>query len=255
MEPAAQTTASVRKKPRTVCGIAYILAFGLVIPCLGAGEPPQKLAKLVAAAESRNREARTHYTYRQSVEVEELEGRGGQFKEVRDILFSLAGERVEQLIGAPLHALSRLRLTDEDFRDIREVQPFLFTDDQLWAYQVEYKGEENIEGTDCWVLQVKPRQILDGQRLFEGLMWVNQQDYAVVRSEGKAVPDILDSKHENLFPRFTTLRGKVDDRHWFPIYTHAEDTLGFRGGSLKMRMKIQYGNYKRFASDTNITFK
>lgn len=220
-------------------------------------DPPDDLARRVAAAETHNRDERGHFTYRQTVTVEEFAERGnhgGRFQEVRDIIFSPEGERTEQIIGSPTHALARLRLTDEDFRDIREVQPFLFTEEQLWAYRVQYKGEENMDGADCWVIEVRPKQILDGQRLFDGIMWVNQKDYAVVRSEGKAVPDIMDTKNENLFPRFTTIRTQVDGQHWFPVYTQAEDTLAFRNGPLKMRMKIQYSNYKRFKAESTIKF-
>ncbi len=181
--------------------------------------------------------------------------RSGEFREIRDIIFSPSGERTEQTIGSPVHQLVRLKLTEEDFRDIREVQPFLFTEDERWAYQVRYRGEEDMEGVNCWVLEVSPRQTLEGQRLFEGLLWVNQSDYSVVRSEGKAVPDILGTKSENLFPRFTTVRERIDGQHSFPIYTYAEDTLTFRSGPLRMRMKIQYSDYKRFGVESSITFE
>jgi hypothetical protein len=248
----------VMANPRSAAGIAFILASVFCISAAHGAEPPPDLARRVAAIETRNRDDRGNFTYRQTVTVEEVSGRGnpgGRFHEVRDIIFSPGGERTEQVIGSPLHGLNRLQLTEEDFRDIREIQPFLFTSDQLWAYQVQYKGEEPMDGVDCWVLEVRPRQILDGQRLFDGMLWVSQKDMAVVRSEGKAVPDLLSTKTENLFPRFTTRRERVDGEHWFPVYTLAEDTLAFRNGPLKMRMKIEYSNYKRFKAESTIEFK
>ena len=80
---------------------------------------------------------------------------------------------------------------------------------------------------DCWVLQVRPRQILDKQRLFDGMLWVRKDDLSVVKSEGQAVPQIRTTTSENLFPRFTTMRRPVNG-FWFPTLTSADNTLDFR---------------------------
>jgi len=62
-------------------------------------------------------------------------------------------------------------------------------------------------------------------------------------------------KQENLFPRFTTVRRPIDAQHWFPVFTYANDTLAFRTGPQRIRLTIRYSNYKRFGSDTSITFE
>ena len=198
------------------------------------------------------------YTYRQTVIVEEIGKRGmkaGEYKEVRDVIFLPSGERSEKFIGKPSLSLHRLRMTEEDFRDVREVQPFLFTKDELWLYDTRLRGEEKVDGVDCWVLEVSPRQTLQGQRLFEGIFWVDQRDHSVVRTQGRAVPQILTTKSENLFPTFTTFRQKVDGKYSFPVHTHADDTLPFSSGPLRMRMTIRYENYKRFSTESSITFE
>ena len=41
-----------------------------------------------------------------------------------------------------------------------------------------------MDGVPCFVEYVRPRQILAGQRFFEGTLWVRQSDFSVVRSEG-----------------------------------------------------------------------
>jgi hypothetical protein len=138
---------------------------------LRAGDPPKNLARLTAQREAENQQARSHYMYRQTVLLEEVDARNGlagTYQEVRDVIFSPEGARTEQTVGKPRLELRRLKMTDEDFRDLREVQPFLFTPDQVFLYETRYRGEEATEGVDCWVLQVSPRQILQGQRLFEG---------------------------------------------------------------------------------------
>jgi hypothetical protein len=221
-----------------------------------ASAPPANLAKLVAHRESETETERNEYMYRQTVEIDELDSRGlavGAYREVRDIIFSPEHERTEEMIGRPRTTLSRLVLTEEDFRDIREIQPLVLTDDRSFMYETRFRGDENMDGIDCWVLQVRPRQILAGQRLFDGLIWVDKKEYNIVRLEGQAVPQIQTTKSENLFPRFVTIRKPLDGKHWFPASTYADDVLQFRTGPQRIRLRIEYSNYKRFGAES--TFK
>ncbi|MGE5648503.1 MAG: hypothetical protein ACM336_22220 [Acidobacteriota bacterium] len=212
----------------------------------------------MAARATEARQARERYMYRQSVLVEELSpsgARAGEYRETREMVFSPEAERSERIVGRPLDTLKRLKLTAEDFRDIREVQPFLFDTNQLWAYETKPKGEEEIDGVDCWLLEVRPRQILAGQRLFEGMLWVSKKDYSIVRTSGKAVPEVRSmSGRENLFPRFTTIWQPVDGKYWFPVHTFADDTLDFRVGPQRIRLTIRYTDYKRFGAETTVQF-
>jgi hypothetical protein len=230
----------------------------LVFPGLAAAEdPPANLTRLVAARETETAQVQSNYTYRQTVTLDELTSSGfaeGTYREVRDIIFSPAQERVERMVGKPFATLTHLKLTDEDYRDMREIQPFLLTKDQAFLYETQFRGEENMDGVDCFVVQIRPRQILDGQRLFDGMLWVSKKDYSVIRSEGQAVPQIHTLKNENLFPHFTTLRQKVEGDYWFPVTTYGDDTLFFRGGAQRVRLTIRYSEYHRFGADSKITY-
>lgn len=218
-----------------------------------AEDAPPNLAKLVAHRESETAAERNEYMYRQSVTLQELDSRGAarcEYKEMRDIIFSPQHERTEEMIGKPDYTLKFLQLTDEDFRDIREIQPMVLTEDRLWNYETKFRGEETMDDVDCWVLQVRPRQILGNQRFFDGLMWVDKKEYNIVRMEGQAVPQLLSTTKENLFPRFTTIRKPVDGKHWFPIYTYADDSLPFKTGPQRVRLRISYSNYRRFGAES-----
>jgi len=85
-------------------------------------------------------------------------------------------------------------------------------------------------------------------------LWIDRE-YNIVRMEGQAVPQIRTTKAENLFPRFTTIRKPVDGKHWFPVYTYADDTLQFRTGPQRIRLRIRYANYQRFAAESTVTFE
>ena len=62
-------------------------------------------------------------------------------------------------------------------------------------------------------------------------------DFQVVKTLGKAVPDIRERDYENLFPTFETYREQIDE-YWFPTYTRAVDTLEFRSGPKRIRQII-----------------
>lgn len=223
---------------------------------LFAQDAPPGLTAKVEQRESATEQARSQYTYRQVMTVEDFDPRGlrsGLYKEIRDVIFSPAGERTDKPVGKPVSSLSRIRLTEEDFRDLREVQPMLLTKEAAFLYETRFQGEETVNGMRCYVLRIQPRQILDGQRLFDGLLWIEPGSYSIVQSEGRAVPEIRSMKSENLFPRFRTERMKVDG-YWFPALTSGDDVLDFRTGPQRMRLNIRYSNYRRFSTDSTIHF-
>jgi len=222
-----------------------------------AQEPPRGLIRKLADQGSRFEQARQRYTYRRKFQFVELERHGrpaGTYEEVRDVLFSPDGERIEQFVGRPHDRLKRIRLTEEDFRDLREVQPFVLTNDTLWRYRLTFKGMEDIEEQACYVFRLQPRQVLEGQRVLDGLIWVSQEEEQIIKVAGKPLPQIHGTKSENLFSQFATIYQRVDEDFWFPVKTVASDTLPFRSGPQHVRYTISYENYQRFQAESTVTF-
>jgi hypothetical protein len=91
------------------------------------------------------------------------------------------------------------------------------------------------------------------QRYFQGQIWVDDKDLQIVKTYGKAVPDLRKGQ-ENLFPRFETYREQIDGKYWFPTYTRALDTLQFSSGAQRIRMILKYDNYKQFQADVKLTY-
>ncbi|MGA8026941.1 MAG: hypothetical protein WB992_07325 [Bryobacteraceae bacterium] len=247
------------KNGRIVRNIAPIVASVFLFHAVMAlaADPPPGLLKKIAVRETENSRARENYTYRQSVTIQEFNDQGlvtGQYREVRDVTFSPNRVRYEQVLERPQNTLTRIKLTPEDFADIRNIEPFLLTADNAPLYEGQYKGEEMIDGEKCFVEYIRPRQILSTQRFFEGTLWVRESDLTVIRSEGQAVPQIETLREQNLFPHFTTIRRAVDGKWFFPVETYADDTLFFRDWPQRIRIIIRYMNYKRFGAESSITF-
>jgi len=222
-------------------------------------QPPLPVEEIIKRFSEKEREfriARGNYTYRQEVQVQELNASDrvtGEYRVTSDIIFDPTGKRTEKIIYAPANTLRNISLSAEDLQDIREIQPFVLTADDIRKYNLKYAGKEKIDEIDCYVFDVAPKTIEKGQRYFQGQIWVDDQDYQIVKTYGKAVPDIIEKGRENIFPRFETYREQIDN-YWFPTYTKALDTLKFSTGAQRIRQVIKYTNYKKFEADVKLTF-
>jgi hypothetical protein len=169
-----------------------------------------------------------------------------------DILFTPEGKRYERVISAPPPTLQRISLSQQDLDDLEHVQPFVLTSDELPKYDVNYAGREQLDELGTYVFDVKPKKIEKNQRYFQGRIWVDDHDLNIVKSDGKAVPDIIKKGNENIFPRFETFRENIEGHYWFPTYTRSDDELHFSTGSVHMKMTVRYANYKRFGATIKI---
>ncbi len=217
----------------------------------------QHIISEFAAKEKIFREARNNYTYHQINKVQEL-GPGnevvGTFEQEWDILYDDSGKRIEKVTYAPLNTLKGLIVTKEDIEGFRNIQPFVLTTDELPEYDIKYLGHVKVDEITAYVFSIRPKEIEKNRQYFQGIVWVNDRDLQIVKSEGKQVPqDKTHHGQENLFPRFTTWREQVDGKFWFPTYTMADDTLYFSNGPpVHMKEVVRYTDYKQFKSGVRI---
>jgi hypothetical protein len=210
--------------------------------------PVDDIIHKFAQHESDFKAERDNFTYTQEVLVEDVAPNHGEYRLTSDIVFTPQGRRYENVTYAPASSLVDFSLSPEDARDLENVQPFVLTNEDLPKYDVQYVGREKIDDLNTYVFRVAPKKMDKGQRYFQGTIWVDDQDLAVVKSDGKAVPDLKN----NLFPRFVTYRENIEGKFWFPTYTHADDVLHFSQGDVHIRMTVRYKNYKRFGSTVRL---
>jgi hypothetical protein len=218
--------------------------------------PPEEIIKRFAAKEAEFAKARENYTYRQSVKIQELTPSGspeGKYEIISDIIFSQEGKRTEKVVRAPMSTLSKLLLTPQDEQDLRNVQPFVLTTNEISKYDIRYLGRQKVDDVPCYQFSVKPKKMEKGLRYFEGEIWVDDRDLQIVKTYGKGV-GLLGKHEDNQFPRFETYREQIDGKYWFPTYTRADDTLHFRDMNQRIRMTVKYEDYKQFKSNATVTF-
>ncbi len=226
-------------------------------PAAAPAVDPSEIIRKFASRESSFLKARENYTYRQTVKLLELDAdgnpTGGKYEIVEDVIFTPDGKRTEHVVRAPPNTLKTILLTPEDEQDLRNVQPFVLNAESIDKYDVHYMGREKVDEIGCYVFAVKPKQLVKGERYFEGQIWVDDRDLQIVKTYGKGVG--YQKKHsDNQFPKFETYREQIDGKYWFPTYTFANDTLHFQSGPQRIKMTVKYEDYKQFKSDVNIQY-
>ena len=217
--------------------------------------PVEQIVQKFGEREEEFRKERDNYTYTQTFVVQtiDLDGRpDGEYRMTSDILFTPEGKRYEKVISAPPPTLQRISLSQQDLDDLEHVQPFVLTSQELPKYDVKYVGREQLDEIGTYVFDVGPKKIEKNQRYFQGRIWVDDKDMEIVKTDGKAVPDIIKKNSENIFPRFETFRENIEGHYWFPTYTRSDDELHFSTGAIHMRMTVRYANYKRFGATIKI---
>jgi hypothetical protein len=217
--------------------------------------PVEQIVQKFGDRELEFKKERDNYTYTQTFVVQtiDIDGRpDGEYRMTSDILFTPEGKRYEKVISAPPPTLQRISLSQQDMDDLEHVQPFVLTSQELPKYDVKYIGREQLDELSTYVFDVGPKKIEKNQRYFQGRIWVDDKDLNIVKSDGKAVPDIIKKGNENVFPRFETFRENIEGHYWFPTYTRSDDELRFSTGAVHIRMTVRYANYKRFGATIKI---
>src|SRR5262249_20866916 len=177
----------------------------------------------------------------------------GKWEQISDIVFDRGGKRYEKVVRAPMDTLKGLILTQQDMQDLQDVQPFVLTTPDLPKYLIRYLGKETLDEISCYAFAVKPKKLEPGQRYFQGIVWVDDQDLQIVKSYGRGTGQ-LKRNEDQQFPKFETYREQIDGKYWFPTYTLADDTLHFRDQDQRIRQTVRYEEYKQAKVDTTITF-
>ena len=217
--------------------------------------PPEQIIQKFAEKEVELKKVLGSYTWTQYFLLQTTDSDGvpdGTYELQSDILFTPDGKRFEKVTYAPAETLKRIQLTQTDLDDLKKIEPFAFTGDELHKYNIAYVGRQKVDDLSTYVFDVAPKSIEKNQRYFEGRLWVDDRDLQIVKTYGKAVPDVVTKKQENLFAHFTTYRENLVGDLWFPTYTHTDDVLRFREGPVHILVTVKYTNYKRFGSTTKI---
>jgi hypothetical protein len=171
----------------------------------------------------------------------------GQMHEVTTVSYDDKGKRLENVTFAEQSTLRGVQLTAEDWDDIRVFMPLILTTEDLPQYNLAYAGQQHVDDLDTYVFHVEPKKVEKNARYFQGRVWVDNQDFEIVKLCGKSVPEIIPKKKNesrDVRPTFVTYRQPVDG-YWFPAFTKVDETLQFGAQSVHLREIIKFTGYKQ----------
>ena len=207
--------------------------------------PETEIIKRFAANEVVMQKQYDAYNYTQMIRVEELTDPGGKFTVTGEVYTRPDGQRFLRITKQPDTTLKITAFALEDVKAIATLPLFVLTLDEIANYTFKYAGQDKLDQINTYVFQVKPKQLSRTRRLFDGVIWVDDQDFVIVKSFGKFVSEIAGNGTKLPFTMFETFRENFQDKYWLPTYTRSDDYLqGADNTEQHLRLVIRDTDFK-----------
>ncbi len=214
--------------------------------------PPPKIIQAFAANEDAARKVYETYDFEQTIRLEELNGPGGKLT-ITGLQYTRPdGQRVWRVTKPLQSDLKLTTYTVDDLRTILSLPLFFLTSDQIGSYDLVYAGKQKVDEINAYIFQVKPKRLDRGRLFFDGIIYVDDQDLAIVETYGKFVNEMGNTAGTKLpFSLFETFRENFQNKYWLPTYTTSDDFVDVKADEpLHLRIVVRSANFKLNAAPT-----
>jgi len=187
--------------------------------------PEQEIIQKFAAAEDLAKKVYADYTFTQAIRVEELSTPGGKFLASGTMFTKPDGNRYWRPLQQPESTLKVTSFRVEDVHTIIGLPIFFLTSEEIGNYTFLYAGQDKLDDLNTYVFQVKPKLLSRTKRYFEGAIWVDDHDLAIVKTYGKFVGEISGNGTTLPFTMFETYRENFQQKYWLPTYTNSDEFI------------------------------
>ncbi|HKW87824.1 MAG TPA: hypothetical protein VJN21_03610 [Candidatus Acidoferrales bacterium] len=210
------------------------------------GAPPLPAEEMIhrfTANEDLIKKAFDSQSYDQSVRVEELVDNGGNFNFSGQVYTKSDGQRYVRVVKPPESSLKYTEFSLEDVKTVDGFPLFILSKDKLPLYNLSYEGKEKLDEIDTFIFRVKPKQ-LGKDPLFDGVVWVDTQDFAIVKTYGQFMT--LAGNYPASFPftMFDTYRENLQGHFWFPTYLRSDGSVQTQQGEVPIRLVVRATDFK-----------
>lgn len=209
--------------------------------------PPAEIVRRFTANEATYRDAYKHYGFEQSVRVEEFGGGGqggptGAFEVKGAVYLKATGERYDRILSQSVSTLEHLHLTLPDLEVLANMPLFPLAGDVSPNYNFVYRGTEKVDELTTYDFLVQPRNMQPGRSYFSGVVWVDNEDLAIVKSYGQFLTTQPRPADALPFVFFETYRENTEGKYWFPTYIRSDDVIRDHDAELPIRLIIRSTN-------------
>jgi hypothetical protein len=212
------------------------------------GPPPIPLDEIIhkfAANEDVMKNAYDTYDFTQSIRLDELTDPGGKFSVTGEVYTKADGLRYMRVTKPAESSLKMMHFSLEDVRVIASMPEFPLTTEEIGNYNFKYAGQEKLDQLITYIFQVKPKTLSRKKRYFEGVIWIDDHDFAIVKSYGKYVSELEGNGTALPFTMFETYRENFQSKYWLPTYTRSDDYYKSEGNDeLPLRLVVHSTDFK-----------
>jgi hypothetical protein len=207
--------------------------------------PEQEIIQKFSASEDVMKQKFEAYDFTESIRIEEMADPGGKFSVTGEVYTRPDGQRYMRVAKQPESDLKVEHFSLEDARTIASLPLFSLTSKEIGNYNFKYAGQEKLDQLNTYIFQVKPKLVSRKQRYFEGVIWVDDRDFAIVKSYGKFVGELTGNGTSLPFTMFETYRENIEGKYWLPTYTRSDDYIkGPNDEELPLRLVIRSTDFK-----------
>jgi hypothetical protein len=215
--------------------------------------PPEEIIRQFTAHEDELASIQGRYIYTKTLRLEEIGADGkvaGRAEVNTSFVKQSDGSWRPRTSRAPESTLRFVDLEPDALQMLSGIPTLPFGSQQLAKYDVQYRAAEPVDELMTYVFELKPKQLDRENAYFSGLIWVDNEDLAVVKAYGKWVSELGDMKPGNLpFTLFETYRQPVSNKYWLPAYSRADGTFASSAGNVPVRLIILWDNYRPISAN------
>jgi hypothetical protein len=212
------------------------------------GPPPLPVEQIIqkfAANEDVMKKVYETYDFTQSIRLDELTDPGGRFSVTGEVYTKADGQRYLRVTKPAESSLKLMHFSLEDVRVIASMPEFPLTSEEIGNYNFKYAGQEKLDQLNTYIFQVKPKTLSRKKRFFEGVIWIDDHDFAIVKSYGKFVSELEGNGTALPFTMFETYRENFQSKYWLPTYTRSDDYFKSEGNDeLPLRLVVRATDFK-----------
>jgi hypothetical protein len=155
------------------------------------------------------------------------------------------GKTYERELKHPETSLNVLNLEPESLAPLLKIPPLPFIASQLIHYDVNYVGTQKLDELNTYIFRIEPKQVERQRAYFKGVIWVDDQDFVIVKTLGHWVTELGEVSTDNFpFKFFDTYRENVEGKTWFPSYLRSDDSVNTKHGLVHVRLIVRWEDYK-----------
>lgn len=209
---------------------------------------PDEILSATAENGSRLLSALRGYSYYADLTIETVGNADvitGKYYRLSQISFDSAGVMHERVIENTSTLPKDEQFGTSAADSLIRVYQFFLTRETPREYEFNYIGRERVDELNTFVFDVNPRVKLPDpeksrDRYLKGRVWIDDQDFCVVKVAGQAVP----SQSAHRTPKFQTYY-QNHERYWFPALIDADDAIRIGKYVTRVVVKLRFTGYKK----------